>query len=250
MSTQPVATVPDTPAPRGGLPAGMPSVEVVDARTSLRHQVAEVMRGLLVSGQLQPGTLYSVPRLAAQFGVSATPVREALLDLAHEGLLEAVRNKGFRVTAVDDRTLDELAELRALIEVPAMVAVAGARDGAVDSGVESLRPLARRIVAAAAAGDLAAYVLVDTEFHLAFLALHGNDHLVDVVRDLRGRSRLSGLPALVDAGVLETQAHEHEQMVDAALAHDRVLMRRLVTQHLGHVRTSWAGHREPVAARG
>ena len=203
------------------------------------------MRGLLVSGQLEPGTLCTVPRLAAQFGVSATPVREALLDLAHEGLLEAVRNKGFRVTAVSDATLDELAELRTLIEVPAMVAVAGDRRHGVGGRVEALRPLAHRIVAAAAAGDFAAYVLADTEFHLAFLALHGNEHLVEVVRDLRGRSRLSGLTELAEAGVLETQAQEHEQMVDAALAHDRALMRRLMTQHLGHLRVSWAGRHEP-----
>ncbi len=225
---------PSTPAPVVG---------AVESRTSLRHEVAQVMRGLLVSGQLEPGTLCTVPRLAAQFGVSATPVREALLDLAHEGLLEPVRNKGFRVTAVDDATLDELAELRTLIEMPTMVAVAGDRHLGVGSRVEALRPLARRIVAAAAEGDFAAYVLVDTEFHLAFLALHGNHHLVEVVRELRGRSRLSGLSELVEAGVLETQAQEHEQMVDAALAHDRALMRRLVTQHLGHLRASWAGHR-------
>lgn len=128
-----------------------------------------------------------------------------------------------------------------------MVAVAGDRRACVGTGVTALRPLARRIVAAAAAGDVAAYVLVDTEFHLAFLTLHGNAHLVEVVRGLRGRSRLSGLAELAGGGVLPTQALGHEQMVDAALAHDRALMRRLMTQHLGHLRGSWAGRPEPGA---
>lgn len=208
---------------------------------SLREQVAQTLRGLLISGRLEPGTLCSVPRLAAEFAVSATPVREALLDLAGEGLLEPVRNKGFRVTEVDDRTLDELAELRSFIEVPAMVAVAKDRSDGTGAAVEALRDLARRIVQTAATGDLTAYVLADTEFHLRFLALHGNDHLVEVVRDLRGRSRLSGLDQLVERGVLEEQAHEHEQMVDAALGHDPAGMRRIVTQHIGHLRGAWAG---------
>ena len=220
---------------------GVTPLATPGADGSLREQVAATLRGLLVSGRLAPGTLCSVPRLAAEFAVSATPVREALLDLAGEGLLEPVRNKGFRVTEVDDRTLDELAELRSFIEVPAMVAVARDRSGDTRAGVEGLRPLAARIVATAAAGDLAAYVLADTEFHLGFLGLHGNAHLVAVVRDLRGRSRLSGLDQLVALGVLEEQAHEHEQMVDAALAHDTVGMKRLVTQHIAHLRGAWAG---------
>src|ERR671911_3059487 len=85
-------------------------------RTSLREQVADALRAAVVSGEMKPGHVYSAPALAAQFGVSATPVREAMLDLAKEGLVEAVRNKGFRVTALSGRDLDELTEIRRLIE--------------------------------------------------------------------------------------------------------------------------------------
>ena len=56
---------------------------------SLREQARQVIRGLVITGQMRPDQLYSVPRLAAELGVSATPVREALLDLEREGLLEA-----------------------------------------------------------------------------------------------------------------------------------------------------------------
>ena len=67
---------------------------------SLREQARQVIRGLVITGQMQPDQLYSVPRLAAELGVSATPVREALLDLEREGLLEAERNRGFRVVSL------------------------------------------------------------------------------------------------------------------------------------------------------
>ena len=209
-------------------------------RSSLREQVADSLRALLVSGRLRPGELYSAPGLAAEFGVSPTPVREAMLDLVREGLVEPVRNKGFRVTAMSDAELDALAELRGLIEVPVMTAVARAADDPTRAAVERLRPLAREMVDAAAAKDLGRYVALDTEFHLRFLALHGNDYVVDVVRDLRGRSRLFGLAEMAERGTLPGNAAEHEQMVDLALTGDARGMERLVTRHIGQLRDAWA----------
>lgn len=208
---------------------------------NLRQQVGDALRALLITGQMRPGRVYSAPRLAAQFGVSATPVREAMLDLVSEGLVEVVRNKGFRVTELNDGELDAIAELRTLIEVPVMALVAGACEGDVAVEVEGLRPLARRITDAAAVGDLVTYTEADIEFHTRFLALHGNHHVVSVVRDMRHRSRLYGLEALAQAGVLSRLSLEHELMVDAALRRDTEEMSRLMTQHLGHIRSTWAG---------
>lgn len=209
-------------------------------QVNLREQVREALRALLVTGQMRPGHLYSAPRLAAEFGVSATPVREAMLDLVTEGLVEVVRNKGFRVTELDDRALDEIAELRGLVEVPVMAAVAAACTGAVATEVERLRSVAQQIVAAAAAGDLVTYTEADNAFHLRMLALHGNDQVVAVVRDLRRRSRLYGLEALAATGVLAQLAEEHERMVDAALARDGEAMHGLMSRHIGHLRSTWA----------
>jgi DNA-binding FadR family transcriptional regulator len=74
----------------------------------LREQARQVIRGLVITGQMQPDQLYSVPRLAAELGVSATPVREALLDLEREGLLEAERNRGFRVVSLSLSELNDI----------------------------------------------------------------------------------------------------------------------------------------------
>lgn len=213
-------------------------------QTSLRAQIAEALRALLITGQMRPGELYSAPRLAAQFGVSATPVREAMLDLVSEGLVEVVRNKGFRVTELSDAQLDAMAELRLLVEPPVMGMVADVCEGEVAESVESLRPLAAEIEAAARREDLVSYIEADTAFHLAFLALHGNTQVVDVVRDLRSRSRLYGLTPLMESGRILQQVAEHEQMVDLALARDRAAMESLVRQHIGHVRSAWAGASE------
>ncbi len=210
-------------------------------QSSLRAQVGDALRALLVSGRMRQGVLYSAPQLAARFGVSATPVREAMLDLVSEGLVEVVRNKGFRVTELDDAQLDAMAELRMLIEVPVMGYVAKACTGQIAEAVEALRPLTTIITDAAERRDLITYIEADTEFHLSFLALHGNSHVVSVVRDLRSRARLYGLEALVGTGLMRTMCQEHDQMVELALARDPAGMRRIMTLHISHVRSVWAG---------
>ncbi|MEU2182588.1 GntR family transcriptional regulator [Streptomyces thermolilacinus] len=210
---------------------------LITAQERLRDQVAHALRAALISGELQPGRVYSAPALAADFGISATPVREAMLDLAREGLVEPVRNKGFRVTEVSERDLDQYSELRALIEVPTVGAVTRS---ATREQLEALRPVAEEIVVSARAHDLIGYLDADRRFHLALLALHGNDRLVETVGDLRKRSRLYGLTALDERGLLVASAAEHLELLDLMLAGDAAAAEACMSRHLGHVRSLWA----------
>jgi DNA-binding GntR family transcriptional regulator len=217
--------------------AALPSLALLGERRNYRDQVAHALRAALVAGQLRPGELYSAPALAARFGVSATPVREAMLDLVREGLVETVSNKGFRVTAVTEEQLDEYTHIRSLIEIPTVTGLAHTADPA---GLAALRPEAERIVAAAKDGDLIGYIEADRRFHLGLLAMAGNGHLVEVVGDLRKRSRLYGLTALAERGLLEASAQEHLELLDALLARDEPTVNAVMTRHLSHVRGLWA----------
>ncbi|MGF1236281.1 GntR family transcriptional regulator [Streptomyces sp. 2-6] len=207
---------PVLPGPRRPVPRGLPAVTAVPCAT---------------------------PALAAELGVSATPVREAMLDLAREGLVEAVRNKGFRITEMTDRDLDEFTELRALIEVPTVgrvTATAGAER------LDALRPPAERIVTAARQGDVLGYLEADHRFHLELLGLAGNDRLVEVVADLRKRSRLYGLGSLNDTGRLVASAREHVELLDLMVAGDARAAEDCMRRPLSHIRTLWAnGHQAP-----
>ncbi|MFF4523230.1 GntR family transcriptional regulator [Streptomyces bluensis] len=219
-------------------PQHRPALPVLGGRKpSYRERVADALRAALIAGELRPGEVYSAPGLAARFGVSATPVREAMLDLAKEGLVDTVPNKGFRVTAVSERQLDEYTHIRSLIEIPTTADLAISADPV---HLEALRPLAQEIVTSAATGDLISYVEADLRFHLGLLSLAGNTHLVEVVRDVRRRSRLYGLTALAEAGRLEASAKEHLELLDALLARDEEAVREVMTRHLGHVRGLWA----------
>jgi len=214
-----------------------PHQPVLDDDQSFRERITESLRASLIAGDMRPGRVYSAPSLALEFGVSATPVREALLSLAKEGLVEAVRNKGFRVRELSDRELDDFTQIRALIEVPVMRSLAGSVAAEV---LESYRGLSQEIVDAAKRGSVVDYVLADNRFHLALLALAGNRSLVTVVRDLRRKSRLYGLPLLAERRQLESSAMEHQHLLDLLIKGDPNAVDEAMRRHLGHVRGLWA----------
>ena len=178
---------------------------------SLRETVTQILRAAIISGEMAPGEVYSAPALGTRFGVSATPVREAMVDLSREGLVETVPNKGFRVTAVSESDLDDIAALRMLIEPPTVREVTPRIPA---EAIPALRELARAIVDNAAAGDLVTYTEADRRFHLAILEYSHNQRLLTLVSDLRSHTRLYGLSGMVDRGTLAASAAEHLELVD------------------------------------
>ena len=209
--------------------------------SSLRSRVTDVLRQAMVAGELEPGRIYSAPTLAERLGVSATPVREAMMELAQEGLVEPLRHRGYRVVEVGDVVLDEIIELRSLIEVPTVGRVARI---ATSEQVALLRPLADRLNATAAAGELQEFIATDTDFHLRLLAIAGNGRLVEEIRRLRGMSRLSALRRLYEEDRLGATAQEHHDLLDLIEAREVSRVEELMRRHLGHVRGVWAGREE------
>ncbi|GAA0655778.1 GntR family transcriptional regulator [Streptomyces thermocarboxydovorans] len=200
-------------------------------RTSVREQILTALRTALVSGELRPGEVYSAPALGERFGVSATPVREAMQQLALEGAVEVVPNRGFRVVERDRRELAELAEVRALIEVPVMLRLA--RTVPAERWAE-LRPLAEATVRAACSGCRATYAETDRAFHRAVLSLACNDQLVRIAEDLHRRAQwplVGTAPGAHSRADLIADAHEHTALLDALIAGDADLIRALVEEH-------------------
>ncbi|WP_405883471.1 MULTISPECIES: GntR family transcriptional regulator [unclassified Streptomyces] len=199
-------------------------------RASVRGQILDALRTALVAGELAPGEVYSAPVLGERFGVSATPVREAMQQLALEGAVEVVPNRGFRVVRRGTRELAELAEIRALIEVPVMLRLARAVPAARWA---ELRPLAEATVRAASAGCRATYAESDRAFHRAVLALAGNDQLVRIAEDLHRRAQwpLVGGPVSRGRADLVADAAEHTALLDALIAQDLPVVGTLVREH-------------------
>jgi DNA-binding GntR family transcriptional regulator len=214
-------------------------------KTSLREQVSHALRAAIVSGELEPGAIYSAPALGARFGVSATPVREAMLDLVRENLVTTVHNKGYRVSTMDEEDLDEITELRMLIE-PQLAAQVTPLIPADDMPL--LRDMAQAIVEGAVTGDLVAYTEADRAFHLKLLEYAGNRRVTALISDLRAHTRLYGLAAMLERGELEGSAHEHHAVLDAIEARDPDKAEELMRTHISKVRGAWANP-EPTQHR-
>lgn len=213
-------------------------------RASLREQVRSVLRSQVITGQLEPGKLYAVADFATALGVSATPVREALGDLAQLGLVEIVRNRGFVVPPLTDHDLDEIFQLRLMLEVGAVSEIAGALSveklAYCDDAVERCRRSAER-------GDLAGFLEADRDFHLGLLGALGNQRLVEIIDRLRDQTRLYGLLQLAPARLIDS-AEEHRTLLRAVAEGKRKLACNQLARHLKHTRGLWAGH-DDVEAR-
>ncbi len=213
---------------------------------SLRSRVETSLASAIISGKLAPGTLITVPTLAAQFAVSATPVREAILDLEKRGFVELVKNKGFRVTDVSDQDLEEIVQIRRLLEGPAMRIVAERLRG---TGAESLRAQADRIALAASNVEFEDYIAADSVFHLSLLRLTENERLIDLVTELRKQTRMVGLVNLSRTAELEESVREHYQLLELLQEGDGISAENLTRHHIGHVLGWWAGLSESAENR-
>jgi DNA-binding GntR family transcriptional regulator len=208
---------------------------------NLRQQARDAIHAQIVKGDVEPGTIYPVVYFSSQLGVSATPVREALYDLVHEGLFEVVRNRGFRVLDLSERDLDEILQLRLMLEVPAV------REAAGRLTPEDINECARYAQATqrhAAAGEYIEFFEADREFHLRMLAPVENRRLVDMIARLRDQTRLPGTRSLTRAGIISVfatvSAEEHHRILAAVGAGDADEAERLMRSHLQHTRELWA----------
>lgn len=192
-------------------------------------------------GEIEPGQVESVINMAAALGVSVTPVREAVMDLANLGIVEIIRNRGFRVPELTDHDLDEIFRLRTMLEAPAMADVTELLDGET---IPRFRKLAEQITEAAREGDLTSFLELDRQFHLGLLQLLGNRRLVAMVSQLRDQARMQGLQKLADQGELTRSGEEHLEIVDAIESGNAELAADLMRGHLAHSRGIWAGRAE------
>lgn len=209
---------------------------------SLRDRIGKSLSAAIISGELAPGTLVSVPTLANSFAVSATPVREAMLDLEQRGFVESVRNKGFRVTEVSEQALREIVELRQWLEAPAMRLLAASFPSET---VPRWRALAEQIARHAEDADLAGFIESDRDFHLGLLGLHGNERLVRLVGELRSQTRMVNLARMTHSRELAEVAREHTLMLDLLERGDGEALETLTVAHLRHVVEWWAGDAGP-----
>ncbi|WP_454918798.1 GntR family transcriptional regulator [Xanthobacter sediminis] len=195
---------------------------------NLREQVLEHVRSEIISGQTGPGKMYSVPTLASDLGVSTTPVREALLELARNGLIEPMRNRGFKVVEPTVEELRDLFDMRELLEVRAAEILAQNPKKKLDG----LTTLADDIKATVGMDDVPGYLAADRRFHHAFIAAAGNALLTEVAMSLRDKMRLYGITSRAGMERQASSVDEHYRLIELARTGDVPAVKALLKHHI------------------
>lgn len=210
--------------------------------------VADAIRALVVTREFQPGDRLGEADLAARLAVSRTPVREALRQLAADGLVEHEPNKGARVVALSDHELEHVFELRARVEG---TAAARAANGATHDELARLEALADQIALHALPGtdqDLDRVYGCNADFHLLLAEASRSTVVAASVRQLfHAAATVRTYQGFDEASVRRSVAH-HFEITAALRAGDGEWARSTMHSHLWNARAALLGPRRPVAA--
>jgi len=199
------------------------------APTALYQEVAERLRQRIFAHELTPGTWIDEQKLAEQYGISRTPLREALKVLASEGLVELKPRRGCYVTEISRQDLDDIFPLMAMLEGRC---AADAVKAAKPADIKSLKEIHARLEAAAREGRIDAFFEANQEFHRRIQELANNRWLLSVIQDLRKVLKLSRLHSLSLEGRLQQSLEEHRAIMAAFEAGEGAKAEKFMHDHL------------------
>ena len=201
----------------------------------LRQRVAEGLRGAILDGRLAPGEWLRQERLAQEQGVSQTPVREALKELAAEGLVEHVPYRGIRVVQFSVEDAEDLYACRAVLEGMAARYAALAVE---EPEIRKLESLHERMVRCEVPGELKKYRDLNRQFHELIYSASGRAYLARTLGQLWSSFPTmlwSNVPRIAVESVPdrdEPDAEEHAEIVAAFGTHDPDRAERAVKHHI------------------
>lgn len=207
------------------------------APLALYQEVAERLRQRIFSHELPPGTWVDEQALADDYGISRTPLREALKVLASEGLVTLKPRRGCYVTEISERDLDEIFTVMALLEGQCASSTA---HKASDADLERLRRIHAQLETAAAADDINGFFEANQAFHLALQEITDNRWLQHAIEDLRKVIKLSRHHSLFSEGRLEQSLAEHREILAALTARRADEAEQLMRAHIRSGRVALA----------
>ncbi len=199
------------------------------SRRYLHDEVADRMRALIQSGEMEPKARINEGELTERFGISRTPLREAIKILATEGLLELLPNRGARVASISESEIEAMVEVIAGLE-----ATAGdlACRTISDAAIEAIQADHDAMVASWTAGDEAVYFERNRRIHEAIMAASGNAILGNLYQGLSGRIQRSRYSAHQTPEQWARAVSEHERMLVLLRARDGAGLAVLMREHI------------------
>ncbi|HEX2009802.1 MAG TPA: GntR family transcriptional regulator [Roseateles sp.] len=201
----------------------------LDRSRQAAPQVFERLRELIVSLELAPGMVLSRAELAERFGLSQTPIRDALIKLGEEGLVDIFPQHATLVSRIDLASAQQAHFLRRAIELEAVRALAGAADAVLVAKLRAQVDLQAALMNSEAFDE---FIAADLAFHRLMYEAAGVPDLFDLVRRLSGhvdRLRRLDLPS---AGKARAVVRDHRRIVDAIAQGDPAAAQEALREHL------------------
>ena len=198
-------------------------------RSVLSQQVSRVVMKGLLDGRLQPGDRLVENDLANLLGVSRSPIREALAELAQSGVVVREMGKGSRIRRWTKQDLKDLFGVRSVLEGFAARLAAGRID---EKSRKAFEKIIARMRAAGGRNDFATMIELDLEFHLLLWRLAGNALLEQVLEGLSQQFRLFLTMNWKFHGGLSKVADNHVRLLDALLLHDPAEAEKAIQHHV------------------
>ena len=200
---------------------------------ALYEEVAELLRQRIFHRELEPGSWIDELKIAEEFGISRTPLREALKVLAAEGLVTMKVRRGAYVTEVSLEDLGNVYHLLSLLESDAAGVVASS---ATDAQLQELLALHQQLEASALPGtsNTDAYFALNEKFHMRLLEIANNRWRDQLVADLRKVMKLNRHNSLLKTGRMQESLQEHRAIMDALLARDPQASAQRMREHFSN----------------
>jgi DNA-binding GntR family transcriptional regulator len=202
---------------------------LIDRPSSLKDAAYREIKDQLVSGQLEHEQIYSAQHFADQLGISRTPAREALLQLAGEGFLVCLGVRGFQVRKFSPREIQDVFETRRMIETFAVKKIL-AEPAAGD--LSALKRTLQAMVQHARRGDIQGFLEADKEFHLSLVRRTGNQLLASIMENIRDHIAIFGSKVLAHQGRFQEVLREHRNILRALDRKDRKRALAAIVHHL------------------
>jgi DNA-binding GntR family transcriptional regulator len=196
---------------------------------ALYEEVAELLRQRIFSRELVPGSWIDELKLAEEYGISRTPLREALKVLATEGLVTMKVRRGAYVTEVSERDLADVYHLLALLESDAAGVVAAR---ATEAQLKELQTLHGELEKAVSHRER--FFEINEAFHMRLLEIADNRWRDQMVADLRKVMKLNRHNSLLKSGRIEESLAEHRALMDAIAARDADASARRMREHFSN----------------
>lgn len=199
------------------------------APLSLREMAFQAIKNAILSSKLEPGEIYTEFGLAKELGISKTPVREALGDLAAKGFVTVLSRRGIRVNALTPKDIRDLYEFRAALETAIIRHIT---PELTEKSIKRLEAIQEKENAAIRDEDSMRYLKIDRELHLFLASLTQNQYMISALEQVRDLIDWMGSKALLRKPRIVEVKDEHAKIIHMLEKRDTEAAIRMMKEHI------------------